>query len=298
MQSLFSFWRTLTFATNSCIFVCVCVCVCIKFHFSISLSKASRGFWYGVLATNQNLGGTLAPRVYPPLIESYGWEVALFAPAVLTLVYGLAMSLSLSSKPDNGDGGGGVGGGDSDSRPRSVEVVVQNPDGSETPKRRRKSKRLMMRAPVSVSDLPSDIAPTPAKGSVRAAEEKEMDVENMNLLQVQAQHRHPPRTRLSYIYTHASLSTLFVVVVVVVVILWIGVSFFLSCFLPFCADNVSFFLFFALSSFFSSFPCGLHWYFLDGSISFPASTFSLPLLCVHSSDGYQNGGWDMDGSHV
>lgn len=58
-----------------------------------------------------------------------------------------------------------------------------------------------MRAPVSVSDLPSDIAPTPAKGSVRAAEEKEMDVENMNLLQMAAYlFRLPPFLCLCFAY--------------------------------------------------------------------------------------------------
>ena len=48
---------------------------------------AIRGFWYSILATNQNLGGSLSPRVYPPLMEDYGWEIALWLPAAFTLVY-------------------------------------------------------------------------------------------------------------------------------------------------------------------------------------------------------------------
>lgn len=138
---------------------------------------ASRGFWYGVLATNQNLGGTLAPRLYPPLIEAYGWEIALFAPALVTVAYGFAMSLSLTSRPPNGNGG------DSDSTAHPT-ILVDN--GEQTPQRHRRAKRGMVRAPVSVSDVLSNVAPTPAKNSARAALEAELDTENMNLLQMAA----------------------------------------------------------------------------------------------------------------
>eukprot|EP00041_Stephanoeca_diplocostata_P020410 m.455654 g.455654 ORF g.455654 m.455654 type:complete len:195 (+) comp21573_c0_seq20:122-706(+) len=48
--------------------------------------KTIRGFWYSVLATNQNLGGTLAPRVLPPLMVSLGWLSAVYLPAAFTLV--------------------------------------------------------------------------------------------------------------------------------------------------------------------------------------------------------------------
>jgi OPA family sugar phosphate sensor protein UhpC-like MFS transporter len=60
---------------------------------------ATRGTFYSLLATNQNLGGTLAPRLYPPLMAEYGWDIALYAPAVLTFVYGAAMALGLKSSP-------------------------------------------------------------------------------------------------------------------------------------------------------------------------------------------------------
>ena len=60
---------------------------------------ASRGTWYSILATNQNLGGVLAPLIYPPLMAIYGWEIALFGPALLTLIYTGMMSLFLQSRP-------------------------------------------------------------------------------------------------------------------------------------------------------------------------------------------------------
>lgn len=60
---------------------------------------ATRGTWYSILCTNQNLGGVMAPVIYPPLMAKYGWEAALGAPAVLVLVYAAAMSFGLQSKP-------------------------------------------------------------------------------------------------------------------------------------------------------------------------------------------------------
>ena len=61
---------------------------------------ATRGTWYSILATNQNLGGVLAPMVYPPLIARFGWEAALGAPALLVLLYSGAMALGLRSGPE------------------------------------------------------------------------------------------------------------------------------------------------------------------------------------------------------
>ena len=63
----------------------------------------TRGTWYSVLATNQNLGGTLAPRAYPPLMARFGWAVALWAPACLALAYAAAMAARLRSAPGPGD---------------------------------------------------------------------------------------------------------------------------------------------------------------------------------------------------
>jgi len=60
---------------------------------------ATRGTWYSILATNQNLGGTLSPIVYPPLIQSYGWEAALGWPAVMVLCFAMLMAFGLRSKP-------------------------------------------------------------------------------------------------------------------------------------------------------------------------------------------------------
>mmetsp|Transcript_1054 Transcript_1054/g.3054 ORF Transcript_1054/g.3054 Transcript_1054/m.3054 type:complete len:451 (+) Transcript_1054:47-1399(+) len=61
--------------------------------------KTTRGSWYSVLATNQNVGGTMAPRIFPPLMRAYGWLSALYMPAVLTLGYAGVMKLSLASSP-------------------------------------------------------------------------------------------------------------------------------------------------------------------------------------------------------
>jgi sugar phosphate permease len=58
-----------------------------------------RGFWYSILSTNQNVGGTLAPRLLPPFMQSFGWASALYGPALLTLGYGGAQALSLRSGP-------------------------------------------------------------------------------------------------------------------------------------------------------------------------------------------------------
>ena len=58
-----------------------------------------RGFWYSVLSTNQNVGGTLAPRLFPPLMQAFGWASALYGPALLTLGFGGAQALSLQSAP-------------------------------------------------------------------------------------------------------------------------------------------------------------------------------------------------------
>ena len=63
----------------------------------------TRGTWYSLLATNQNLGGTLAPRVYPPLMARFGWAVALWAPACLALAYAVGMASCLRSAPGPGD---------------------------------------------------------------------------------------------------------------------------------------------------------------------------------------------------
>ena len=60
---------------------------------------ATRGTWYSILATNQNIGSIMAPLVYPPVIEAYGWEVALYMPAIIVVVYALFMSRNLKSCP-------------------------------------------------------------------------------------------------------------------------------------------------------------------------------------------------------
>ena len=59
----------------------------------------TRGTWYSILATNQNVGGTLSPIIYPVLIENYGWESAILPPALLTLCFAGLLLLNLHSKP-------------------------------------------------------------------------------------------------------------------------------------------------------------------------------------------------------
>jgi sugar phosphate permease len=63
--------------------------------------KTTRGTWYSILATNQNLGGIAAPRLYPPLMAAYGWMSAMYVPAFITVVYAGAMKMSLSSSPEH-----------------------------------------------------------------------------------------------------------------------------------------------------------------------------------------------------
>eukprot|EP00040_Diaphanoeca_grandis_P018310 m.96261 g.96261 ORF g.96261 m.96261 type:complete len:457 (+) comp26880_c0_seq1:92-1462(+) len=60
---------------------------------------STRGFWYSILATNQNLGGAIAPRMYPPLIIALGWQAALIGPAALAFVFAMAMMFMLQSAP-------------------------------------------------------------------------------------------------------------------------------------------------------------------------------------------------------
>jgi len=64
-------------------------------------NPTERGSWYSMLSTNQNLGSTLSPRVYPFLISLLGWPVSLYAPSLLTLVYAMLMFVSLSTSPED-----------------------------------------------------------------------------------------------------------------------------------------------------------------------------------------------------
>lgn len=58
-----------------------------------------RGTWYSLLSTNQNVGSTLAPRIYPLLVAWFGWGVVLYAPASLTIVFATMMFVSLRNCP-------------------------------------------------------------------------------------------------------------------------------------------------------------------------------------------------------
>lgn len=61
--------------------------------------KETRGSWYSLLSTNQNLGGTVAPKLLPPLMARFGWATALWGPAVFTLGYGGLQSCFLKPGP-------------------------------------------------------------------------------------------------------------------------------------------------------------------------------------------------------
>ena len=52
-----------------------------------------------MLATNQNVGGSIAPRIFPHLMGTFGWESALIGPAIVTLLYATVMSFMLRSSP-------------------------------------------------------------------------------------------------------------------------------------------------------------------------------------------------------
>ena len=64
-------------------------------------NPTERGSWYSMLSTNQNVGSTLSPRIYPFLIATLGWPVALYAPSLVTIVYATLMLVSLSTGPEN-----------------------------------------------------------------------------------------------------------------------------------------------------------------------------------------------------
>jgi OPA family sugar phosphate sensor protein UhpC-like MFS transporter len=59
----------------------------------------TRGFWYSMLATNQNFGGSAAPRIFPPMMRNFGWASALYVPSILTLGYSGAQFACLRDKP-------------------------------------------------------------------------------------------------------------------------------------------------------------------------------------------------------
>ena len=65
--------------------------------------KETRGSWYSLLSTNQNLGGTVAPKLLPPLMARFGWATALWGPAVFTLGYGGLQSCFLRPGPNDAE---------------------------------------------------------------------------------------------------------------------------------------------------------------------------------------------------
>jgi hypothetical protein len=85
----------------------------------------TRGTWYSILATNQNVGGTMAPRLVPPLMRSMGWLSAMYVPAFLTLGYASVMKLSLSSSPEDAAA-------DSSAQARKATAAKNTPGLSET----------------------------------------------------------------------------------------------------------------------------------------------------------------------
>lgn len=59
----------------------------------------TRGTMYSVLATNQNLGSTLAPKAIPTIEEHWGWRAGFYVPGVVTLGFGVVTFLFLKSQP-------------------------------------------------------------------------------------------------------------------------------------------------------------------------------------------------------
>ena len=62
---------------------------------------AARGAWYSLLSTCQNAGAALVPLVVVASINSFGWQAALWAPALLALATALLLFICLHGSPED-----------------------------------------------------------------------------------------------------------------------------------------------------------------------------------------------------
>lgn len=62
-------------------------------------NPADRGFWYGFLSTNQNVGAALVPLLLLPAIDHYGWTAALAVPAFVGAGVALATFFLIRDSP-------------------------------------------------------------------------------------------------------------------------------------------------------------------------------------------------------
>ena len=60
---------------------------------------AARGAWYSLLSTCQNAGAALVPLVIVASINSFGWQAALYAPAILAGATALLLAFCLHGSP-------------------------------------------------------------------------------------------------------------------------------------------------------------------------------------------------------
>ena len=61
---------------------------------------ASRGAWYSLLSTCQNVGAALVPLLVSSCMSRWGWKAALYAPAGASFAFALALSLLLYGSPE------------------------------------------------------------------------------------------------------------------------------------------------------------------------------------------------------
>eukprot|EP00467_Chlorarachnion_reptans_P012653 CAMPEP_0114525640 /NCGR_PEP_ID=MMETSP0109-20121206/22545_1 /TAXON_ID=29199 /ORGANISM="Chlorarachnion reptans, Strain CCCM449" /LENGTH=411 /DNA_ID=CAMNT_0001707261 /DNA_START=108 /DNA_END=1340 /DNA_ORIENTATION=+ len=65
--------------------------------------KTTRGTWYSLLSTNQNVGSTLVPLLMPTLMSFGGWKAALWIPCGVSLAMSLVLFALLKDQPEAND---------------------------------------------------------------------------------------------------------------------------------------------------------------------------------------------------
>lgn len=61
--------------------------------------RSTRGTWYSILSTNQNLGSTIVPLLLPFCMSIGGWKAALLIPAAASGCFSLVLFLFLRDRP-------------------------------------------------------------------------------------------------------------------------------------------------------------------------------------------------------
>ncbi|GAB5367276.1 hypothetical protein AAMO2058_001216300 [Amorphochlora amoebiformis] len=62
----------------------------------------TRGTWYSILSTNQNVGSTLVPLLLPACMKAGGWKAGLSIPAMVSLIVSIILFALLKDSPTTG----------------------------------------------------------------------------------------------------------------------------------------------------------------------------------------------------